>query len=94
MKFSSHSHHYRPSVPSSRGYATHRDVNMGSSSGSSSGSATIPESSLLSQTLDQRQNEARGRDTVGPFGLGVSPQVYYGTPEKKWSELNLKGKSE
>ena len=91
LKFSSHGHH-RPHGSSSRGYATYRDVNMsGSGNG---GTSTIPESSLLSQTLDQRHNDARGRDSVGPFGLGVAPQTYYSTPEKKWSELSMKGKSE
>ncbi|KLO20481.1 hypothetical protein SCHPADRAFT_991838 [Schizopora paradoxa] len=55
-----------------------------------------PTSSLLSQTLDQRQRLARDsqQDNVGPFNLGTvqRPMGVGEKPMKKWSELDGKGK--
>lgn len=63
-------------------YATHHDT---------------PSSSLLSQTLDQRQRATGSSqpDNVGPFTLGMTqPAMGVEQPMKKWSELDTKGKSE
>ncbi|EJD04345.1 uncharacterized protein FOMMEDRAFT_19598 [Fomitiporia mediterranea MF3/22] len=59
-------------------FATHRDT---------------PPSSLLSQTLDQRQQAARDAqtDTAGPFMLGTIQRT--GPKQKKWGELSTKGKA-
>ncbi|TDL28783.1 hypothetical protein BD410DRAFT_893722 [Rickenella mellea] len=59
-----------------RHYATHRD-------------ALPSSSSVLSQTLDQKHKSARGRDTVGPFTLGlIQPSLGDEAPVKKWDELS------
>ena len=62
----------------SRKYATHRDPGS---------------SSLLSQTLDQKQRAIPRRDSVGPFQLGLAqPVLGHGEKVQKWSELSPGGK--
>ena len=55
-----------------------------------------PASSLLSQTLDQRQrmSKANQADNVGPFTLGMvqQPMGVNDQPLKKWKDLDTKGK--
>lgn len=58
---------------------------------------TTATSSLLSQTLDQRDRSARSAqgDSVGPFmlgGVGFSQRPVKESDLKKWSELDTKGK--
>jgi hypothetical protein len=60
-----------------------------------SGSGSAHASSLLTQTLDQRDRMARGSqsESVGPFMIGIQHKPASASDMKKWSELDTKGKS-
>lgn len=70
-------HPHRASTFVSRKYATHRDQGH---------------SSLLSQSLDTKEQLGSKSDSVGPFQLGLSASARSGEKVKKWSELSTGGK--
>jgi hypothetical protein len=49
-------------------------------------------SNFLPQSLDIKPQATRRQETVGPFGLGVSPSAQSPKNVKRWSELGTGGK--
>ena len=72
--------------PNTRQFSSTPPVQYATHPGSS------PASSLLTQTLDQRERLESGRENFGPFTIGISHKPLKESEKKKWSELDMKGK--